>query len=66
MDNNKMNYYLVRLTDYLGDHSAEINELVVSDKPLSYKEIEDKCKVDKTRTILHIELLKEVKDETEN
>lgn len=36
----RMNYYLIRLSEYLGDHSAEVNELVVSDKPLSYTEIQ--------------------------
>ena len=54
-----MNYYLVSFADFGGDCAIEYNRLVVSEKPLSYEEIQNKFEFGR---IIKIEILDKVEE----
>lgn len=55
-----MNYYLVSFADYGGDCTIKYNRLIVSEKPLSYEEIQSKFEFGR---IIKIEILDKVEEE---
>lgn len=58
-----MNYYLVSFADYGGDCTIKYNRLVVSEKPLSYEEIQNKFEFGR---IIKIEVLDKIEEEDKN
>ena len=58
-----MNYYLVSFADFGGDCTIKYNRLVISEKPLSYEEIQNKFEIGR---IIKIEILDKVEEKVKN